>query len=182
MFPSGLVRAPRSPHPHPTPLRSGRPSGGFRARGGSAAACEGAPDLPSLLPPFINGKPEMPALPGWGGWWQPPGIAGGGGRQFAFPCRGPGLLALSRPGRSPTLGLQLASWALGRFTAAVGRSRGSGAREFGLRPGDYLPEAPSPRASLVRSPASSWTPRARTWVRSAIAPSGSLNRPVRGRP
>lgn len=49
----------------------------------------------------------------------------------------------SRPfppaGRAPTLGLQLASWALGRFTAAAGRSQGSGAPVFGLWHGGCLP-------------------------------------------
>lgn len=88
------LRFSASPTISPTPqplLRGGRPSGGFRAPGGSAAACEGARDLPSL-PPFINGKPEKPALPGWGGWWQPPwGLWAAEAREIAFPCSVPGL-------------------------------------------------------------------------------------------
>lgn len=49
----------------------------------------------------------------------------------------------------PTLGLQLACWALGRLTAAAARrSQGSGAREFGLQHGGCLPEAPEPQSQL----------------------------------
>lgn len=166
------------PTPTPPPLRSGRPSGGFRARGGSAAACEGARDLPSL-PPFINGKPETPALAGWGGWWQPPGV------RLLQPDPGLAAPAPSRPrGARPPLAFSSGAGPLGGLRRRPGGAKAPGRASSGRGMAAACLEARTPRASLVRSPACSWTPRPRTraWVPSAIVPTGSLDCPVRGRP
>lgn len=191
VFPSGLVRAPRSPPP-PSPSARLPALGGLPGSGRFRCRVRGR-SRPAFPPSIHQWETGEAGAPGLGRVVAAAvGVVGGGGpgrSPSPAPSRACGSRPLPPEGRAPTLGLQLACWALGRFTAAAsaGRSQGSEAREFGLRHGGCLPEAPepqSPRASLVRSPPSCWTPRprARAWVRSAIAPPGSVDRPREGRP
>lgn len=50
-------------------------------------------------------------------------VAAGGGREFDFLGPARGSDPFPPAGRAPTRGLQLASWALGRFTETAGRSQ-----------------------------------------------------------
>lgn len=154
-FPSGVVRAPRSPYPHPTrsaqrPALGGLPgSGRFRrrVRGRSRPAFP-----PSIHHQWETGDAGAPGL----GRVVAAAVgllaAEAGSSPSSARSRARNSRSFPPAGRVPTLGLQLASWALGRFTAAGGRSQGSGAPGFGLRHGGCLHEVPEPQPAWCGRP------------------------------
>lgn len=123
------------------PPRRGWPSGGFRAWGGSAAACEGARYLPSL-PPFINGKPETLPRPGLARVVAAGRSAGGGGQEIDFLCPAHGLWLPPLGAHPWPSASELGPWAV------YGGDRAGGAwlpgARVGLRHGGCPREARAP--------------------------------------
>lgn len=124
VFPSGLVRAPRSPPPPSSsarrPALGGLPgSGRFRCR----VRGRSRPAFPPSIHQWETGEAGAPRLGRVVA--AALGVVGGGGPgRSPSPARSRacGSRPLPPEGRAPTLGLQLACWALGRFTAAAGRA------------------------------------------------------------